>query len=264
MIHPSRTGTAPGPEIQARRGETPGAALAPTGLRRPGTHHFTRPEPAMRSTRRLTLLLALLAAPVLAGCEDLLPEEAGGDRLAEDQLFFARADPDAPPLDIVEGSFWARPGQTRSVAFKYVGIRPGKYQLCMEFVVPAGALLRHPDGRAVQPGDSVLVTVRAVDPEAFRFEFAPAGLRFNPANPARLRVSFWWADEDYNGDGRRDKTDESIEENLQLWRQESVGQPWERMLTVRDDELHELSTSIPGFTRYAVASNRGAARRADD
>lgn len=217
----------------------------------------------MRAIRRLTLFLALLAAPAAAGCEDMLPEEAAGDRLAEDQLFFARADPDAPPLDIVEGSFWAKPGQTRSVAFKYVGIKPGKYQLCMEFVVPAGALLRHPDGRAVQPGDSVLVTVRAVDPEAFRFEFSPAGLRFDPSNPARLRVSFWWADQDYNGDGRRDKVDESIEENLQLWRQEAVGQPWERMLTQRDEENHELVTRIPGFTRYAVASNRSAAARAD-
>jgi hypothetical protein len=217
----------------------------------------------MRPIRRLTLLLALLAAPALAGCGDLLPEEAAADRVGEDQLYFARADPDAPPLDIVQASFWAKPGQTRSVAFLYVGIRPGKYQLCMEFVVPAGALLRHPDGRAVQPGDSVRITVRATDPEAFRFEFAPAGLRFDPANPARLRVNYWWADRDFNGDGKRDKTDERLEANLDIWRQEAVGQPWERTAATRDDELHELRVAIPGFTRYAVASNRGAATRAD-
>lgn len=219
----------------------------------------------MRATRRLTLLLALLAAPALSGCDDnLLPEEGVGDRLAEDQLYFARADEDAPPLDKLEVSFWAKPGQTRSAAIRYVGIPVGKYQLCMEFLVPAGSLLRHPDGRAVQPGDSVRITVRAVDPDAFRFEFSPAGLRFDPANPARLRVTTWWNDRDYNGDGRRDKADERIEESLAIWRQEAVGQPWERTATVRDDELHELRAAVPGFTRYAVASNRGAAARADD
>ena len=217
----------------------------------------------MRATRRLTLLLALLAAPAAAAVHDLLPEEAVGDRLAEDQLVFARADEDAPPLDALEVSFWARPGQTRSAAIRYVGIPAGKYQLCMEFLVPAGSLLRHPDGRAVQPGDSVRITVRVVDPEAFRFEFSPAGLGFDPANPARLRVTTWWTDRDYNGDGRRDREDERLEENQAIWRQEAVGQPWERVRTERDDELHELRASIPGFTRYAVASNRGASTRAD-
>ncbi|HEX2190655.1 MAG TPA: hypothetical protein VHG51_17225 [Longimicrobiaceae bacterium] len=213
----------------------------------------------MRATRSLTLLLALLGAPALGGCDDLLPE--GADRVAEDDLVFARADPDAPALDALEVSFWAKPGETRGAAINYVGIPEGKYRLCMEFTVPAGALLRHPDGRAVQPGDSVRITVRAVDPEAFRFEFAPGGLRFDPANPARLRVSYWWADRDYDGDGRLDRRDESIEASLGFWRQETPGAVWERMATERLPELHELRAGIPGFTRYAVASTRGAPGR---
>lgn len=215
----------------------------------------------MRAIRTLTLLLTLVAAPALAGCEDQLPE--GRDRLPEDALTFARADPDAPPLDALEVSFWAKPGETRGAAIRYVGIPAGKYQLCMEFVVPAGALVRHPDGRAVQPGDSVRITVRAVDPDAFRFEFAPAGLRFSDAAPARLRVSYWWADRDYNGDGRRDAADEAIEASLALWRQEAQGQPWERIATERIADLHEVRASVPGFTRYAVASNRGARERVE-
>lgn len=215
----------------------------------------------MRATRTLTLLLALLGAMALGGCDDLLPDGDAADRLSEDRLVFARADPDAPPLDALEVSFWAKPGAARGATINYVGIPEGKYRLCMEFVVPAGALLRHPDGRAVQPGDSVRITVRAVDPEAFRFEFSPKGLRFDPANPARLRVSYWWADRDYNGDGRRDAADRAIEESLGIWRQETPGAPWERVPTEHLPSLHEVRAGIPGFTRYAVASNRGAVTR---
>lgn len=260
MIHPSRPGTGRTPESQARRGGSGGSGLAPSPVRSP-RHLLPEHEPLMRATRTLLLLLALLGAPALAGCDDLLPDGGDADRVGESELVFARADPDAPPLDALEVSFWARPGETRGASINYVGIPVGKYRLCMEFVVPAGALLRHPDGRAVQPGDSVRITVRAVDPDAFRFEFAPAGLRFDPSNPARLRVSYWWADRDYNGDGRRDKTDEAIEESLGFWRQESPGAVWERIATERLPEIHEVRASIPGFTRYAVASTRGASER---
>lgn len=260
MIHPSRPGTARTPETQARRGEMGGSRLAPVPGR---SHRHLHPEnePPMRAIRSLMLFLVLLGATALGGCSDLLPDDGDTDRAGESDLIFARADPDAPPLDALEVSFWAKPGQTRSAAINYVGIPVGKYRLCMEFVVPAGALLRHPDGRAVQPGDSVRITVRAVDPDAFRFEFAPKGLRFDPANPARLRVSYWWADRDYDGDGRRDKTDEAIEEALGIWRQETPGAAWERVATERLPEIHEVRASVPGFTRYAVASTRGAAER---
>lgn len=261
MRRPSLPGTARARRGAVRRGGPAGSPLAPLPAGVPARTSPPQPEQAMRSIRTPTLLLALLGAAALGGCGDLLPDGGGADRLAEGDLVFARADPDAPPLDALEVSFWAKPGATRGATINYVGIPEGKYRLCMEFVVPAGALLRHPDGRAVQPGDSVRISVIAVDPDAFRFEFRPRGLRFDPANPARLRVSYWWADRDYNGDGRRDKTDEAIEASLAFWRQEAPGAVWDRMATERLPELHEVRAGIPGFTRYAVASNRGAATR---
>ncbi|HEX2091862.1 MAG TPA: hypothetical protein VHG28_05635 [Longimicrobiaceae bacterium] len=212
----------------------------------------------MRAPRILTLIF-LLAAPALAGCEGVI-DPGTGSRLSEDQLIFARADPGAPPLDALVVSFWAKPGQTRSAAIRYVGVTNPKYVLCMEFVVPAGALLQHPDGRRVEAGDSVRITVRALDPEAFRFEFEPSGLRFAPDQPARLRISYWWADRDYNGDGKEDGDDRKIEENLGLWRQERPGELWNRVVAERNESDYEIRANILGFTRYAVASTRSSDR----
>ena len=198
-------------------------------------------------------LPALLLLPLLAACADLLG--TGGDgTVPDDRLRFVRAAPDAPPLDAEVVSFWARPDATRGVAIRYVGVAY-KYALCMEFTVPAGALLRHPDGRRVQPGDSVLVTVRAVDPERFLFQFEPAGLRFDAANPARLRVSYWWADPDYDGNGVVDERDARAERNVALWRQEATPEPWHRVPMTRNAVEREVEAPIEGFTRYALASN---------
>lgn len=207
----------------------------------------------MRAPRILTFLFLLLA-PALAGCDDPSGSK-DPERVPEDQLVFARADEDAPPLDALEVSFWAKPGETRSAAIRYVGVKDERYALCMEFKVPAGSLLRHPDGRAVQPGDSVRVTVTVLDPDRFIFHFAPAGLRFDPANPALLRVTTWWADRDFDEDGDHDKEDERLEQRAALWRQERPGEPWTRMPTTRVEDVPEVMTKVSGFTRYAFATN---------
>ncbi len=260
MRHPSRRATPAAAPFQAPRGVPRGAALAPEGA--PVTR---QPSPIttvpMRPIRTLTLLVALAAAPVLAGCVDVLSPGGPDSRVKEDALLFPRASGDAPPLDALEVSFWAKPGATRGGAVRYVGVANPKYSLCMEFTVPAGSLLRHPDGRAVQPGDSVRITVRVLDPEGFRFEFAPAGLRFDASNPARLRVSYWWADRDFDGDGRTDADDARVEESLGFWKQERPGERWTRVVTQRSPDDYELVAGIAGFTRYAVASNRSADTR---
>lgn len=205
-----------------------------------------RPHPA--------LALAALLIPLLASCADLLG--TGGEAgVPEQRLRFVRAADDAPPLDAEVLSFWARPDASRGVTIRYVGVEKYKHDLCMEFTVPAGALLRHPDGRRVQPGDSVRITVRVVDPDRFVFHFEPAGLRFDPANPARLRVSYWWADPDFNGDGVVDARDEQAERSIALWRQEEIPEPWFRTGTTRHPEAREVESAVASFTRYAVASN---------
>ena len=43
------------------------------------------------------------------------------------------------------------------------------------------------------------------------FDFQPAGLQFNPNDPARLKAEYQYADHDFNGDGVIDSTDADIE-----------------------------------------------------
>lgn len=207
----------------------------------------------MRAHRILKRLLPLLAAAALAGCGDIFGSD--GEQLPEDQLTFIRAAADAPPLDALTVTLWARSGETRRAAIRYVGVPHYQHDLCMEFTVPSGALVRREDGTPVQPGDSVRITVRVVDAARFVFQFEPAGLRFADGNPAKLRVSYWWADRDYNGDGVVDSRDSRIAERFGLWRQEREGESWQRLRTTRFADLQEVTTDVPGFTRYAVASN---------
>jgi hypothetical protein len=97
----------------------------------------------------------------------------------------------------------------------------------------------------------VLITITVVDPDLFNFRFEPAGLQFRPDEPAELRVSYKWADPDFNGDGRVDDRDEDFD--FGFWRQETDTSNWIEMGTVKDADLEELRVDVRGFTKYAMA-----------
>jgi hypothetical protein len=201
----------------------------------------------MRSTRPyLSVLAALLAAALSGGC-DRTPTGVPGERLV-----FIRTAADAPALEAGEVSFWAVKGESREVEIRYVPL-PGAStgERCLRFRVHGDALLRRPDGSAIRTGDSVRITIRVVDYYQFHFEFSPAGLRFDPRRPAELRVSYKFADRDFNGDGVVDGRDEDFE--FGFWRQESPGLPWTRTGSVRVHDLEEVRADLNGFTRYALA-----------
>lgn len=176
--------------------------------------------------------------------------------VAESELTFVRFAPDAPPLVDTVVSFWAVRGETRRVEIRYEATSSyGQGGICLEFRVGAGALVRHADGRTLQPGDSVHITIRVVNKDYFKFEFEPAGLQFDPASPAELRVWYDWRDRDHNGNGAVDGEDERIDRAFGFWRQEQLLEPWERITTERDETAQKARALIPGFTRYALASN---------
>lgn len=201
----------------------------------------------MRNKTSWFAVLALLA-PLVAGCtED--PIEPEPDARHESELLFLRfADAAPPPADSVV-SFWAVRGEDREVEMRLVP-EPGeeKGEEFLEFEVSGASLLRRPDGSAFQRGDSVLITIRLVDPSRFMFKFEPAGLRFDPDHPAELEVSYARADLDLDDDGE--------DEDLQFgfWRQEREGELWYRMGTIFIEDLREVEAEIEGFTRYALAS----------
>lgn len=197
-------------------------------------------------SRARTAALALL----LAGCGDT-PVEPRPEALPEAELSFLRLSTAAqPPADSVV-SFWAVRGEDRAVE---ILLRPAEGETegeeFLDFEVSGQSLLRYPDGRAFQSGDSVRITIRLVDPARFMFEFEPSGLKFDPDHPAELEVSYARADPDYDGDG-----DDDDELEFDFWRQEREGELWFRIGTVIIEELSEVEAEIEGFTRYALASS---------
>jgi hypothetical protein len=230
-------------------GVNPAAAPRPRGVRvaarTAATETRTR-SVSMRSTRRYLLPATLLLATLAYGC-DRAPTGVPGDRLA-----FIRVADGAPALEAQEVSFWAVKGENREVEIRYQPL-PGETEgeRCLRFRVRDDALLRDADGRRFLEGDSVLITIRVVDYRHFHFEFQPAGLRFDPEEPAELRVAYQFADPDFNGDGVVDGRDEDFD--FGFWRQERTGLPWRRIGSVRVHDLEEVRADLDGFTRYALA-----------
>ena len=177
--------------------------------------------------RRMTsthfpLLLATAFSLGLAGCSDGIAP-ASLSRSA-DQLHFVRPAPSAASLPDTAVSFWAKRGEDRELRLYYTAqSATSPAQELLRFRVPAAALAQRPDGSAIAVGDSVLISVRVIDPSRLIVEFQPSGLKFAPASPARLRFELGETDSDLNGDGIVDSKDESLKAQLSFWRQEAPG-----------------------------------------
>jgi hypothetical protein len=202
-------------------------------------------------------LLLLLAG----GCDSVFAPR--NDLVLEDTAIeVVEVAPNAPPLQKTTVSFWAVRGETREVEIRYAAA-PGYSGKCLRFVVPADALLRDAAGKVIERGDSVQITIRVIDPSQFLFEFEPAGIRFDPAHPAKLEIRHRWAVADLNRDGIVDDSDTAVARELSIWRQERLGADWVKIPSQRLTDLQEVHAEITGFTRYALASDRHAVSSTD-
>lgn len=198
---------------------------------------------AMRIGRTLALLLlALLPAGVLASCGD----PSGPDPVPGDELIFVRQASNAPALVTRDTSFWAVKGEDKRLELRYVN----GYD-CLEFRVRDDALWKRPDGSLIQEGDSVQITVRLVEDGTFKFEFLPSGLRFDPDEPAELRISYHYADPDFNQDGVVDGRDADFD--FGIWHQETGSTTWNPLLTDIDADVEDARADVLGFSRLAMA-----------
>ena len=170
-------------------------------------------------------------------------------------LTVLRLSEDSPPLFNPVESFYAVKGDNREVRIFFQDedepAEAGDEYL--RFEVDADALLAYPDGTPFVEDDSVLITVRVVDPARLLFEFEPAGLTFDPSRPAELKIHYDKADDDLDEDGDVDLDDEALELTLSIWRQESDGDPFERLGSLLIDDLEEIDAELNGFSRYALA-----------
>jgi hypothetical protein len=200
----------------------------------------------MRSPRPLILLAAVLLAGAMACSDSTNP----GDTTRPPQdLNLVRLDAGSPPVLNAEESFYAKKGEDREVRISFAG----QDEEFLRLRVRPDGLLARPDGTPFLAGDSVLITVRVVDPANILFELEPSGLTFDPAEPAELKIHYNHADHDFNDDGSIDVSDTDIKSRLAIWRQESLTGPFVRLGSVNEVNLEEINADILGFSRYAIA-----------
>jgi len=175
-------------------------------------------------------------------------------RLPMSQLHIVAQGASAPPLYADSVSFYAVLGRDREVRMYYLGATPGaRGEECLRFKVPGDGLLRRPDGIAFQPGDSILIVVKAIDPTKFLFDFQPTGLEFSPDHPAELTLQYHNDEHDYNGDGTVDTTDARIQGQLDVWQRRPPDTLWYRLGASNYESYEELDVKIPHFTDHAIA-----------
>lgn len=201
--------------------------------------------------RRTPVLTLALAAGMVA-CSDSSGPDTGGVK-PPGELTIIRLPAGSPEIYNPVDSFYAKKGEDRELRIYFEDAVGDSGQEYLRFRVDAGSLLARPDGSLFQVGDSVLITVRVVDPEQIYFEFEPSGLRFNPSVPAELRIDYAETEGDLDDDGDVDVDDDAIEQVIDLWRQEQAGQDFVKLGAVKIEELDEIEADILGFTRYAIA-----------
>ena len=198
----------------------------------------------------LLFLAALLAG--VAGCSSDSTAPGDGSRPSSD-LHILRVAPTSTPLLNPDTSFYAVQGQDREVRISFQNELGGEGEEFLRLRVRPGSLQTAPDGSPIAAGDSVLITVHVVNPDSILFDMEPAGLTFNPSEPAELKIHYAHADHDFNEDGTINVFDDEIKSQLAIWRQESLSEPFVKLGSVNVEDSEEINADILGFTRYAIA-----------
>ena len=209
-------------------------------------------DPLKGILMRRAHVLCLALTTALAACSDTGSPDNGGVR-PPGELTIIRLPAGSPPIWNPVATVYAKKGTDSDLRIYFQDTNGGQGEEYLRLRVDAGSLLARPDGSLFAVGDSVLITVRVVDPQQIYFEFEPSGLRFNPAMPAELRIEYAETGGDLDDDGDTDSDDDAIENVIDLWRQEQVGQDFVKLGAVKIEELDEIEAEILGFTRYAIA-----------
>lgn len=213
------------------------------------------------------LLAPLALGPLACGEADLLRPDAEG--VPGSELAFLRFAPDAGGGDGVDfstsgslqashgdgsvllttdTSFVATHGEALLVEFFYepetedeeVGDR------FLRFELGETSLAHYPsdhpmEGAAFASGDTVTISIQASS-DTLLAKFAPAGLEFDSDAPAELEVSYLHAE-----------YDPDLEEDIDLWKQESEGEPWYSVGEIQHLDIDVIQATLTSFTRYAMA-----------
>ena len=183
--------------------------------------------------------VAALAA-LLISCSDAdqtsLTEQTA---LLSDQLTFLRFSDGAYAAAEKSGSFWAVPGQARSITLRYTDTGAE----FMHFEVGPNSLTST---------DSVEISVQVDANGDFAFHFEPSGLKFNPDAPALLRAEYSRINGDVNADGDVDTSDQLLTIHAGFWKRELPLLPWVKIFSVSLNQTVERA-KIYDFTSFGMA-----------
>jgi hypothetical protein len=205
--------------------------------------------------RASLLLLPLFAAASACHSDPTGPaEERPALATATPTPHFLQAMAGAPTIANPVIKFYAKKGR-RSRVFMLYHARAGQRDSTdlVRFTVGEQSLLARPNGTPIRAGDSVLITLKLVDPVKLIVDFQPAGLRFSGQDPAELRLKWTETNPDVNHDGSVNQQDTTLTRRFKIWRRETSTTPWLRLQSQTVVESHEVETQVTGFTRYAVA-----------
>lgn len=205
----------------------------------------------MRITRFLPQLALAAVAALAVSCSD--SSGPGDITKPPAELNIVKLAQTSPPLFNAVDSFYAKRGEDREVRISFADIEGGEGEEYLRLRVDAASLFARPDGTLFLVGDSILIHVQVVDPAQLLFELQPSGLRFSSNAPARLKIHYDHADDDFNEDGHVDGVDDSIETTLGIWRQETPSDPFVRLGAAVVTDLEEIEAELQGFSRYALA-----------
>jgi hypothetical protein len=196
---------------------------------------------------RALLPLAALAAACESSGPNIETRQPG-------DLTILRMAEDAPPLQTYDTTFTAVRGENSELRIDYQP-PPGEDsgEEFLRFRLDDESLVNDENGNPIPVGGSIDIRVRILNPSLLDIEFQPAGLRFDPSEPAELRIRYARADDDFDEDGDVDADDDRAEQLLSLWRQEQPGEPWVKIGSIVFEDFEDVEGELFGFTHYAIA-----------
>ena len=204
-----------------------------------------------RVLRAAVTALAGASLVLVAACSD---DPSGPEVRPESRLNIVLQAPTAPLLSATSKQVWVKRGTDTELRLYY---RPlivgGDSAEFLRLRFEDNTLLARPDGSPIAVGDSVLVTVSVPDPTRFFVTLEPTGLRFDPRSPAELKWKLSEKDDDLDDDGDIDGADASLYSSVAVWRQETSGQPWTRLVSQLEVQIDEIEARLTGFSNYVVA-----------
>lgn len=202
----------------------------------------------MRISRSLLPVLAGLAWSACGGSGTTEPEPRPPADLNIIQL-----PANHPPFESPTVSFWARKNQSREATIYFLDAQGQRGEAFATLKIDSGSLLARPDGTPFGTSDSVLITMTVVEPSQILVELQPSGLTFAAGKPAELKLEYGATEGDLNDDGKVDGKDSEIQQQMAIWRQEKLGDPFIQIGSVKVEEQREIEAKLVSFSRYAIA-----------